>query len=75
MFIFSFQISSHSFPVAHLLSQSELCQKLSFQSSKEEKEERGFGDGYFNEKKKNNDDEKIAYSADEEMLIVVFWEV
>ena len=40
-----------------------------------EKEERGFGDGYFDEKKRNNDDEKIAYSPDEEMLIVVFWEV
>ena len=57
------------------MSQSELCQKLMFQSSEEEKEERGFGDSYFDEKKENKDKGETAYGADEEMLVVVFWEV
>ena len=44
-----------------------------FQSSEEEKEERGFGDSYFDEKKENKDKGETAYGADEEMLVVVFW--
>ena len=41
-----------------------------FQSSEEEKEERGFGDSYFDEKKENKDKGETAYGADEEMLVV-----
>ena len=40
-----------------------------------EEEERGFGDSYFDEKKENKDKGETAYGADEEMLVVVFWEV